>query len=203
MRSQIFLVLALAGCASTRADAPTASWRGPSLNDPKSMSLVGRFGIGHACPVNGMIFTAAHVATSPKSDPSQAALGYVYSMGTRKGFVTGFSPLLSRDLATMNVDIGDQPTYGRLAGRAPVNGDKIYWQEFNLTANPLRGELRSGEITDVTTGHFVFKPEPSPGASGGCVINEQGEVYGIVIWGIGLGPRRGVGVILSGEWWPG
>lgn len=198
------LLLATAGCSLRAAGVPGAPASTPA-SEPISLSmvLIGRYGLAHACPVDGRIGTAAHVAVDESPLGTVSQRGYVYSQGPRAGFLAGYAPLDSRDLALMAVQAGDAPLYASRAETGPTVGEKVYWSEFNLTSHPMRQEVQYGKVTEVGPGHFAFEPEPKPGASGGCVFSEDGKVYGIVIWGLGYGMSpSGVAASLVGQWWP-
>jgi hypothetical protein len=159
--------------------------------------MIGRYGIAHACPVEGKILTAAHVA-EVTVEGRTIQLGYTFQQGDSHGFLTGQSGLFSRDLAPMTLDEGDV-TYFPLA-EAAIQDSKVFWQEFDISVKPLRLVTRSAKVGQLVSGHFTFKPGPSPGASGGCVFDESGNVVGIVTWTVG--PGVGVAVNLTGPNWP-
>jgi len=170
-----------------------------------SLALIGRFGLAHACPVDGLIITAAHVAVNRDMFGNETPNSYPWEQGDKNGFLTGYAPLASRDMAQLLPDSESLPLMASRAVLGPSQGEAIYWQQFNMDSNPMRQEIQRGRVTDVGPGHFAFEPEPKNGASGGCVFNELGDVLGVVVWGLGenFASRDGVAVTLSGKWWPG
>lgn len=166
----------------------------------ESMSLVGRFGFAHACPVDGYIVTAAHVAEVSRQG-SMVPLSYVYEQGTRRGFLTPNWVAASRDLATFRLDIGDEPLWYHAADGHPVEGDSLYWYQFSYKNVDV--ERVEGSVVKTVTGHITFRPAPVAGASGSCLFNEEGEVVGIVAWRIAEGTTEsGFGPLLTGNWKP-
>lgn len=160
-----------------------------------SMSLIGRTGLGQACPVSGLILTAAHVAVG--LSPDLRPRGYVFQQYDQQGFVSGHSPLWSRDLAQVNLDAGNiARQYVRAAGVEV--GDRVTWTEFNITTSPLRIVTREGKVSEKAAGHLSFFPEPSPGASGGCLFAADGTVVGIVVWSIW---DHGAAANITGDMW--
>ena len=197
MKKSVTSLLILAstfGCSSRVVVAPTAAPKQPELLS-LSMPLIGKHGIAHACPVDGTILTAAHVAFEQYVTGSYEARGYVYTQGAKRGPVRGFNPAFTRDLAELLVDGGDSPEFVGRADAEPAIGDEVSWSQFNLTNNPLHQEIQKGKITDLGPGHFAFSPAPLQGSSGGCVFDSSGKVLGVLIWTIGLSPAkmRGVG----------
>ena len=201
---QIFsslLTLALISGCSSRAPVLVAGGVRPIS---PSLVMIGKNGLAHACAVDGYILTAAHVAFARYPTGAVEAQGYVYTQGPRKGTVYGYVEAISRDLAVMVNDGGDEPVYRPRAAVGPSIGDEVSWVQYNLTDNPLHQETARGKITEVGPGHFVFSPEPLPGASGGCLLDSSGNVLGVLIWTIGVDPAnaRGIGATITGDWWP-
>ena len=170
-----------------------------------SLALIGRFGLAHACPVDGLIVTAAHVAVHRDMFGNETTNSYLWEQGEKNGFLAGYAPLASRDLAQLLSDGESLPLMASRADSGPSSGESVYWQQFNMSSSPMRQEIQRGRVTDLGPGHFAFEPEPEDGASGGCVFNEAGGVLGIVVWSLGDNPlsRDGVAVTLTGQWWPG
>ena len=164
------------------------------------MSLVGRYGFAHACPVDGQIVTAAHVAEAV-SKGSTYRLYYTYVQGDKAGYLSPGWVAQSRDIALLSVDAGDAPAFNKTAEKAPHEGDDIYWYEFEYSRGASI-KKKEGRVIGVTGGHMAFYPPPHPGASGGCILNENGDVLGIVTWGIEGTKMIGFGPILTGHWRP-
>jgi len=164
--------------------------------------MIGRFGMAHACPVSGMILTAAHVAES-HTYTGVVQKSYAYTIGGRGGYISPISSSAFRDLAGMRVQSGDIPPMNTLAETAAAQGDTVYWREWDLQNRVGRLELRKGEVSEPPeAGHFAFLPSPTPGASGGCVFNEAGDVVGILVWSVGITKHVGFAVDITGDWSP-
>lgn len=168
------------------------------------MSLIGRYGLGHACPVGGVILTAAHVAMDDDGGAERPKF-FAYGMGNQKGYLSTAWAAQSRDIALLKVDAGDDPVMNRLSKSPPEVGSEARWQEYVMSGDVLSLRKRKGKIVaDPIAGHFTFDPSPVPGASGSCVFNERNEVIGIVVWQLGENlSAKGVGVDITGFWWPG
>jgi len=194
----------ISGC-SLRAAGVSDAAIVESLPPPTlSMSLIGRYGLAHACPVDGLVVTAAHVAIGTTHDSLEIARGYVYQQGERQGHAGGYAPLASRDLAQLLIDGDTAPLMARRAHSAPAIGDEVVWQQYNLTDHPMRIEVKRGEITELAAGHVAFEPAPQAGASGGCLFDSTGDVVGVIVWTIGFSINEsGVAALLAGAWWPG
>jgi len=170
------------------------------------MRLVGRYGFGHACPCDGLILTAAHVAhpiytkgPAYKNEPIEHA--WSDSRGGW-GFVSSRYLQLGRDLGFVHPRSGT-PAYYTHAMLAPQVGDTVYWSEYDFSCAEkiLAPITREGAVVRLVAGHIVVDHMPVAGASGSCVFNESGEVVAIVAWG----HRLGVAIMVSvyGPWWPG
>jgi hypothetical protein len=74
------------------------------------MSLVGRFGFAHACPTEGRVYTAAHVAAIvPSGTLKQFPASYVWQQGDKEGFATASkhsAPSWFADVAFLDVISG-------------------------------------------------------------------------------------------------
>jgi len=166
--------------------------------DVESISLIGRYGIGHGCPVDGYIVSAAHLLEPlPLKGAPQA---YTYQQGESTGFLDPVQTLISRDLGFFTVAEGGDPVF--FFARAPSDpkpGDKVYWFEFNVADDPLALKRKDGKVRSIRAGHVSFRPSPAPGASGGCVFNENGDVLGVVIWSLGYKPS-GIAALVTGKW---
>jgi len=180
------LALTFTSCAG--GSTPMPDQASPSVHEPSAqvMSLIGRFGLAHACPVEGRIITAAHVATHITSGYQQYPVNYVYQQGALKGFLAPIGPpLSSRDISQMVVDIGDQPIYNPMAEKVEA-GAGVYWFEYEYSSmeDMLRQVRRNAVVNRLVAGHVVFNAEPTAGSSGGCLFNEADEVVGIISFGL-------------------
>ena len=91
------------------------------------------------------------------------------------------------------------------ATTAPAIGAKIYWIEYdfrkNRSAYRMRG--RGSSIISNVAGYLILADPVTPGASGGCAYNEDGEVVGLITFYNKTDDRKKVGGItaLYGDWW--
>lgn len=167
-------------------------------NDP-SMQLIGRYGIGHACPVEGNIITAAHVAEQLFPSGKASKMAYVYQQGRRNGFVNTEFTLGSRDMAVLRLYSGEAPSYQIRADKVPEPGQDVYWYEYSFNRG-IFVVRRGARVQSFFAGHITFSPAPSPGSSGGCLLDANGFVVGIITWS--FGPSTGVAPAIVGKWGP-
>lgn len=171
-----------------------------------AMSLIGRYGYGHACPLPRGILTAAHVAYGVSRDGRPTPLFYAYQQGARHGFLSPLFALQSRDLAILKLDLGDEPEANEPALVFPRPGDEVSWFEYDFQRNAyaLRATRRKAKVVRTMSGHMVFAPAPVQGASGSCIFDAEDRVVGIVAWGMATmdGEKVGVGPVIVGDWDP-
>lgn len=191
------LALVFMSCAGRDLPVPDLAHASDDPQPAQVMSLIGRFGIGHACPVNEHIITAAHVAARVGRNHEQYPMSYVYQQGTKTGLLKPSSdhpPSQHVDLGWLDVELGDVPYFNSLARDVYV-GDKIFWFEYDKQFKKKRVDSK---VVEVIAGHLVTKIPFARGASGGCIFNEDNEVVGIPVWRFSIGV--GVGVMLTKKW---
>lgn len=187
------------GCAGKNivVEAPEIE-EAPAVNTDKTLQLIGRGGIAQGCPVEGIIYTAAHVVQYEKEDGTPTAFlpGYAFSTDDgNRGFVVTAMVGAFRDIAVLYVREGEVNYYK--LGSTPESGDRVYWREYDFESDVMDKALVSADVTLILAGHVVMNDYPEQGASGGCLFNEDGEVVGVVTWSI-LG--YGVAVLITGFW---
>lgn len=175
-----------AACAS----APSTSRDGiPSPPPPPILRLVGRFGVGHGCPISPTLaLTAAHyVVPAPFSVQNDA---YPTTWATADGRRGGRAePLVvdnARDLAVIRATDSEFPAWYALADGAPEKGTKVYYYGLRRSADRAFAEelVPDAEVLELIGLHFTFRPSPRPGASGGCLVDSAtGRTVGVVTWG--------------------
>ncbi len=141
--------------------------------------LIGRDGMGHGCPVRpGVILTAAHVVSEGTD-----AHPIFFSLPSGKASVAmPYKVATYEDIASLvaMIDVDPYP----LAKEAPIPGEKLWWVGYNFStrAQALEPLTFQGTLLRVVGSHLVIDEPPISGSSGSCIINERGEVVGIVTW---------------------
>jgi hypothetical protein len=151
-----------------------------------TLSLAGRFSVAHACPVSPeWALTAAHVLDPRPFEPKAPLVPYRFeSYRGEEGLAQPQSVLASSDLGWLhlNVKVSKFYTYGP----KPVKGDKVYWVNLKTNRDNFHEmDVVDAEVVNVVAGLIFTKgTEPKPGASGGCLLNVDGELVGIVsgVW---------------------
>lgn len=188
------VTLLFVGCASKSIDlAPEAPKISKAPDTAGIISLLSLDRIGHACPCDGTVYTAAHLAR-----PGNEYLFYTWGdqLG-HQGTAEGNSYDRYRDLGTLKL-MGDTPYMYPKATTLPKRGDVVYWVEFGTTAHEFfLPKVRKAKFLYAFAGYANFDNIPQQGASGSCLLNAKGEVVGIVAWGgIKGGKKAGAAVLL-------
>jgi hypothetical protein len=154
------------------------------------MTLLGTT-LGHACPVDGQVLSAAHVAFDPRGYARQFSWeDDAGRAGTAKGLeLNGY-----RDLAELTVTHGT-PEYYK-GGPPPEVGSEVTWVQYD---DNLNRKIRSAKVLFYRAGYLFFHKPPQYGASGSCLFDEAGNAVGIVVWATGAHRNRGAAVVLD---WP-
>jgi len=188
-------LLTLLACGPRRIESPDAT-PAHKINTDYIIRLVGRSGAGHACPVWGTILTAAHML---ESDDDDGLVGYVWSdRAGGEGFLSPLRVSRKRDLGEMYVLTG-VPIYYKGSTSEPDPGDTLHWVEYAFDDEPFALKTKKAKLVENLSGHLVMDTPPEQGGSGSCVLNDSGEVVGIVVWTVRNG---GVAVSIAGPWWP-
>lgn len=196
--SLLVIQLACAGKVIT-VEAPEIA-NAPAVNTDKTLQLIGRSGIAQACPVAGVIYTAAHVVQHEDADgkPGAWVAGYAFSTAEgNEGVVVPAYINAIRDIAVLYPKSG-AVNYYKL-GPTPESGSKVFWREYDFKDIVLDKVLAESEVLHLLAGHVIMANAPKQGASGGCLFNEEGEVIGIAVWSVSDG---GVTVSITGFWNP-
>ena len=169
------------------------------------MHLIGRFSFAHACPCDGLILTAAHVAHPLYLRPGYQNIAIEYTWSDDRGgegFLLSDYLFLARDLAVMRVRTGN-PAYYRHALKAPQIGETLYWAEFDFSElkKAFATVHREGVLLRIVAGHLILDKMPTHGASGTCLVNSKNEVVAEVAFSHRIGAA--IVVALYGPWWPG
>lgn len=198
----VVLALAFAGCASARPPVATAP------DTSRTMALVGRFGVGHGCPVDpGFVLTASHVVDPHPFD--QGAPRQVYRWSDEdghEGYLEPASNGAGADLAAMT-PVGEPLAHWyEIAETRPLPGDTLWLVAFDRSSQDraFAAVAVPVVVVRVVAGHVVFKPAGTPGSSGSCLLDPSGRVVGINVWGVRVGAfmqsEVGVAVAVWGGW---
>lgn len=192
-------------CSSSTVLPPTTTVTSPPTREPDLsavLSLVGRFGIAHACPVSPTLaLTAAHVVDLRPFDSGVQAWPYVWS--DRRGNVGMVAPSGlsdSRDLALLRTSKPFPAPY-RIASGAPLPGTLVWVLGFETrSARHAYGpRVWAFKVLRVVSGHLVLDGHGTPGSSGSCALNAAGEVVAINIGSLPLDEDGAAGIAV-GVW---
>lgn len=179
----------------------------PKFNTDGVLSLMGRFSIGHACPVEpGFAITAAHVLDKVWFDSEVDLLPFRFENGAgEEGLALPSGVLMEADLGWVFL-FPPVTVYYPFAKERPKRGDKIYWIEYETKDQDkvFQSRIRESEIITVRAGHIFTKRTIRHGASGGCAWNEAGEVIGISVKSFRFGYSGDAGGFVGvwGKWSP-
>jgi hypothetical protein len=207
----VSMLVVASGCASKVLTHELPS----PQNGDAVMQLFGRWAIGHACPCDGLILTAAHVAHPLylRNGHKDEIISYAWSdhLGN-EGYVGSAYLMLARDLGVLRI-LSGSPHYYRHAPEKPVSGDVVSWKEYDYRSrrHAYAPRIRTATVVRLVAGHLILDDSANPddpanpGASGTCLFNEMGQVVGIPIGHKRLFGREYVSVAVSvwGPWWPG
>ena len=166
-----------------------------------------RMGTGHGCAVNGLVLTNAHMVDPRDRDdfgqPHTVRFRYEFPSGQ---VGRGSSLFISSvaDLAVVELDQVPPSGYAELAPK-PKEGDTIHWLEYDFRKrkNIFKDRWQEAKVTHIFTGDVLLDREVVRGASGGCAFNEEGQVIGIVTYGMTTADSKAsTGITgLWGDWW--
>jgi hypothetical protein len=147
------------------------------------MALLSMESIGHACPVDGVVYTAKHnVYDVEARKPTMRGFSWEDGYGN-KGVVHTGDTNDYYDLAKLAVPTGTPVYYER--GEDPEIGDEVRWVEFSQEKEEVcQPEVKTGRVMSSLAGYIFIDTPPIPGASGGCLIDSEGKAVGMIVWGI-------------------
>lgn len=151
-----------------------------------TLSLAGRFSTAHACPVSPeWALTAAHVTDPKPFDPEARLIPYRFeNYEGEVGLASPQSVFASSDIGWLH--LSNPVTRFYEIGSKPAKGDKVHWINFKTNRNNFHEmEGMSAEVVNSVAGILYLKgDEPKPGASGGCVLDSNGYLVGIMsgVW---------------------
>jgi S1-C subfamily serine protease len=159
-------------------------------------------GTGFFVTADGMVFTAFHVVEQSSTQPCPTRLVAVTAAGAEYTLdLVGFDVYM--DVAALRADVDHAVPYLTPAARRPEVGDQV------VAIGNSRGDFlaaRAGRVTrlgvqagraDFASGTIELTNSLAPGDSGGPVVNEKGEVVGVVSY-ISFNPSA----MTSQDWVP-
>lgn len=194
------------GCASSQVPPTIAMLLPPEPTEPDMTAiakLMGRFGIGHACPITEtMAVTAAHVVDLRPFDPEVTPFPMVWADSRgREGIANPLFLGKNRDLAILTTE---QPfsDYYPLYLYEPHKDMPLYFLGYDLRKrdDAFMPRVFKTRVVSVVGGMVFMRDAGTPGSSGSCVLSEAGEIVAINIGGMTLEDQRTVGVAVG--LWP-
>lgn len=200
MRHLVAIVIAIMAAVPT-----VASSKSKEPNFDYVLHVTGRFSIGHACPIApDLVLISAHIVDPEPFNRNTPLITVRFETRTRD--VHGF---LLPMLTVSEMDISPaEPTsalkFYPIASAAPNKGDTLYYllYDYRKPSTAFDSKVSSGTVVNVIAGMIVLDTEVMPGSSGGCVLNESGEVVGIVTAKMGMDNGSPIGIIdaVYGDW---
>lgn len=194
-------LLLLAGCSARQALIPAQT--------PEAfggvLRVVGRFGFWSACPVlDGEFALGAAHSSDPRPFDSASPL-----FGGRWSNTSGDSGALwtvlvdpNSDLAVLrNTDRKPFPRPYRIASHPPLPGDtvRIMGYDHSHAEAAYTPMYTSGRVLRILSNNIVMTDNSGKGSSGGCGLNEAGEVMALPVWGP-LEMKKGAVEVAVGVW---
>jgi hypothetical protein len=165
--------------------------------------------LGHACPINATdALTADHVALKDMFiNGSEGKFAPFVVWGDELGN-TGTAQWQwsdkRRDLSMIRT-VPNTPTFSaslRRAVEVPAVGSKVYVVGYDFkTTDPGTGGLGDytleATVTGIRAGVLVYSSTPGGGSSGGCVLNNRGEIVAV---NVAMIASEGLGLLVVGPW---
>lgn len=175
--------------------------------EPAGITIVGRYGVGHACQVGPLVaLTAAHVVARGSETFSMRWSDHAGNAGRLEAPA---GPASKReDLAVM---VSDRPfaRWYEVAKDAPKVGDIVTVTGFQWggRGRVLLERVVVTRVARVVAGHLELRDGAKPGSSGSCVLNALGELVAINVGELpvdgSLTMPAGWAVGVWGEWMAG
>lgn len=179
------LALSLLGCTPYGSKVQVEPER-PNMDGV--LRLVGRFGIAHACPFDSgqYAWTSAHVVDlRPFDDTRPFGARWEDGIG-ESGTLEVLYVLRDSDLALIARNDGKK--WDRAypsATEPPKPGDRIHIEGYSYKnkRTAFGPQYHGGEVLRVLADNLVLDENSRQGSSGGCVLNDRGEVVALPTWG--------------------
>lgn len=175
------------------APAPLFS-KGDAPDLTKILRVIGRHGMGHACPIAPRIaITAAHVVDVRPFENVPLFGGRFEQIAGLAGIFEAASVSQASDLAVLSVN--QDVRWYPIAREAPKAGDTLWWVGYDWSnqKDAMRPVHFEQTVTRVIAGHIVFDKATLQGSSGSCVVNAVGEVVGVIAFGMKVGEPMPLG----------
>lgn len=170
------------------------------------LRLVGRYSAAHACPVEPRLaLTSGHVVDLRPFERGVPLMPYGWSDGlTGSGWLMPIEVEAARDLGRME-PLGKDDTFPHVLPVAPVPpspGARVWLlgYRFDNPKNVMSEERVESHVTRIVANHVFYAPAGHPGSSGSCVLNDAGEVVGIVEGGFPTDDKSAEGGFAVGVW---
>ncbi len=186
------LCLLICGVPSVSADRPDLS---------RVAVLIGEDGFGHGCPVSEyVLLTAKHVAYGHQEVHGGPRTGSTYGVEVDGAHGIASAVMYSQgfDMALMKTTVKIREPY-RIASSVK-EGDRVWLIQYSREKKKaFRPEVVEAKVVTILPDHLILDDFGMPGASGGCVVNGDGEVVGIYVAYIPLGEsiKDVVGLVVS------
>ncbi len=161
--------------------APLLSTESNEIDISRVMALIGP-SFAHACPVGEKVMTAGHVVLRRNVWGKRVDLRWSWEdSGGRSGVAIAGDYDEYRDLGEIEVK-GDELSYYDMALFLPPLDSEVYWAQFDKKS--LQTVRKSAKLKYYRAGYAFFDDLPDTGASGSCLFDGNGDVFGIVVWRI-------------------
>jgi V8-like Glu-specific endopeptidase len=184
-----------------RAEAPVPA---PDLG--RVVAVIGPRSSAQGCPVGPReAITAGHVAAATNALGQARLQAYRGENSEWAGYLEAQMASDYEDAGLLRVAEGhpDFPSWYTVAGKAPALGERLWWvgYDWRKQKTAYQPQVFSAKVVTIRAGNIVLDTQAIPGSSGSCVLNAQGQVVGLLVWGHEMNDARGTAVVV-GLWPP-
>jgi trypsin-like peptidase len=159
----------------------------PPPDTTKIISVSGRFALAHVCPIGpDVAVTAAHVVDPSPLNPQVSVYPLRGSNFEGSWILSPWRVYQHEDIALVSPIVGGTfPNYYHLASAPPSIGEKLYWLGFDWRekGKAFARRVFSGEVLRLVASLIILDTKTDPGSSGSCILNQAGEVVGVISFG--------------------